>query len=79
MTNPEFKKLTYSTPSKLEALHLLKCHPGIFTPLVLNKGISLAATRHRIPVQVNKLKFAKRFKDLSDIGFGKVEMQRTDV
>jgi hypothetical protein len=30
-------------------------------------------------VQVNKLKLAKRLKDLFDIGFGEVEVQGTDV
>jgi hypothetical protein len=70
---------TYRSPGKLEAFHLFQRHPGIFRFFVLDKCITFTATRHWIPVQVNKLKFAKGLKDLSDIGFGEVEMQGANV
>jgi hypothetical protein len=71
---PETDPVTYRTACELEAFHLLKCHFRIFGSFVLNECVALAASSHRVPVQVNKLKLAKWLKDLFDIGFGEVEM-----
>lgn len=46
---------------------------------LLHKCVTFAAPRHRVPVQIDKFQFPEGFKDLLDIGFGKVEMQGTNV
>lgn len=45
----------------------------------LHKRVTFAAPSHRVPVQINKFQFPEGFKNLLDIGFGKVEMQGTNV
>ena len=45
----------------------------------LDETISLASSRRRVSVKINKVELAKRFKDLFDVRFVQVEMERTDV
>jgi hypothetical protein len=46
---------------------------------LLHKSVAFAPPSHRVPVQINKFQFPEGLEDLLDIGFGKVEMQGTNV
>jgi hypothetical protein len=45
----------------------------------LNKSIAFAAPSHRIPVEIDELKFAERLKHLLNIRLGEIEMERANV
>lgn len=45
----------------------------------LDKCIALAATSHRVPVEVNKLQFAEWLEDLFDVGLSKIEVERSNI
>lgn len=45
----------------------------------LYKSITFTASGHGISVEVDEFKFAKRLENLLDIGFGKIEVERTNI
>jgi hypothetical protein len=45
----------------------------------LNEGITLAASGHGIPVEIDKFELAERLKHLLNIRFGEIKMERANV
>lgn len=45
----------------------------------LNEGIAFATTSSWVPVKIYKVQLSERLKDLFDVWFCQIEVQRTDI